>query len=69
MDKLVAHFGLAVTGSIGLIIGTAVNGIDWLAVLVTIPVAFGIFAFRRPSRAERGLRRHRRAAPPRPAGG
>ncbi len=42
-DKLVAHFGLAVTGSIGLIIGTAVNGIDWLAVLVTIPVAFGIF--------------------------
>jgi len=42
-DKLVAHFGLAVTGSIGLIIGTAVNRIDWLAVLVTIPVAFGIF--------------------------
>jgi uncharacterized membrane protein YccC len=42
-DKLVAHFGLAVTGSIGLIIGTAVNEIDWLAVLVTIPVAFGIF--------------------------
>jgi hypothetical protein len=42
-DKLVAHFGLAVTGSIGLIIGTAVHGIDWLAVLVTIPVTFGIF--------------------------
>ncbi len=42
-DKLVAHFGLAVIGSIGLIIGTAVNGIDWLAVLVTIPVTFGIF--------------------------
>ncbi len=42
-DKLVAHLGLAVTGSIGLIIGTAVNRIDWLAVLVTIPVAFGIF--------------------------
>jgi len=42
-DKLVAHLGLAVTGSIGLIIGTAVNQIDWLAVLVTIPVAFGIF--------------------------
>jgi uncharacterized membrane protein YccC len=42
-DKLIAHFGLAVTGSIGLIIGTAVNGIDWLAVLVTIPVTFGIF--------------------------
>jgi uncharacterized membrane protein YccC len=41
-DKLVAHLGLAVTGSIALIIGTAVSGIEWLAVLVTIPVAFGI---------------------------
>ena len=34
---------LALTGSIGLIIGTAVSGIEWLAVLVTIPVTFGIF--------------------------
>ncbi len=42
-DKAIAHFGLALTGSIGLIIGTAVNGLDWLAVLVTIPVTFGIF--------------------------
>ena len=42
-DKAVAHLGLAVIGSIGLIIGTAVSGITWLAVLVTIPVAFGIF--------------------------
>ena len=42
-DKLVAHLGLAVIGSIALIIGTAVSGIEWLAVLVTIPVAFGIF--------------------------
>ena len=42
-DKLVAHLGLAVIGSLGLIIGTAVNGIAWLAVLVTIPVTFGIF--------------------------
>src|ERR1700733_1103197 len=42
-DRAIAHFGLAVTGSIGLIIGTAVNGIQWLAVLVTIPVTFGIF--------------------------
>jgi uncharacterized membrane protein YccC len=42
-DKLVAHLGLAVTGSIALVIGTAVSGIEWLAVLVTIPVAFGIF--------------------------
>jgi uncharacterized membrane protein YccC len=42
-DKALAHLGLALTGSVGLIIGTAVNGIDWLAVLVTIPVTFGIF--------------------------
>ncbi len=42
-DKLIAHFGLAVIGSLGLIIGTAVTGITWLAVLVTIPVTFGIF--------------------------
>jgi uncharacterized membrane protein YccC len=42
-DKAVAHLGLALTGSAGLIIGTAVHGIDWLAVLVTIPVVFGIF--------------------------
>ncbi len=42
-DKAVAHLGLAVIGSIGLVIGTAVNGITALAVLVTIPVAFGIF--------------------------
>src|SRR5262249_42434699 len=42
-DKLIAHAGLALIGSVGLIIGTAVHGITWLAVLVTIPVAFGIF--------------------------
>src|ERR1700691_4990948 len=42
-DKLIAHFGLALTGSVGLIIGTAIHGIEWLAVLATIPVTFGIF--------------------------
>ena len=42
-DKITAHVGLAVIGSIALIIGTSVTGIKWLAVLVTIPVAFGIF--------------------------
>ena len=42
-DKVIAHLGLAVIGSLGLIIGTAVSGITWLAVLVTIPVTFGIF--------------------------
>ena len=42
-DKLISHFGLAVTGSIALSIGTAVNGNTALATIVTIPVAFGIF--------------------------
>jgi uncharacterized membrane protein YccC len=42
-DKVLAHLGLAVTGSVALVIGTAVSGITWLAVLVTIPVTFGIF--------------------------
>src|ERR1700722_775386 len=42
-DRALAHFGLAAPGSLGLILGTAVNGIQWLAVLVTIPVTFGIF--------------------------
>jgi uncharacterized membrane protein YccC len=42
-DKLVAHLGLALAGSLVLTIGTAVSGTAWLAALVTIPVAFGIF--------------------------
>jgi uncharacterized membrane protein YccC len=42
-DKLTAHFMLALVGSVALIIGTAVSGITWLAVIVTIPVACGIF--------------------------
>src|SRR5215472_15381154 len=42
-DKLIAHLGLAVVGSIVLTIGTAVSGTAWLAAIVTIPVAFGIF--------------------------
>ena len=42
-DKFIAHVGLAVTGSIALIIGTLVSGTTWLAVVVTIPVTFAIF--------------------------
>ncbi len=42
-DKAVAHLGLAVVGSAAIVIGTAVAATPWLAVLVTIPVAFGIF--------------------------
>ena len=42
-DKAIAHLGLAVAGSIALIIGTVVSGTAWLAAIVTIPVAFAIF--------------------------
>jgi uncharacterized membrane protein YccC len=42
-DKAIAHLGLAVVGSVVLTIGTAVHAIPWLAVIVTIPVAFAIF--------------------------
>ena len=42
-DKVIAHLGLALTGSVALIIGTAVAGNTALATIVTIPVAFGIF--------------------------
>ncbi|MGH3393589.1 MAG: FUSC family protein [Streptosporangiaceae bacterium] len=42
-DKAVAHLGLAVVGSLALIIGTLVSGSTWLAAVVTIPVTFAIF--------------------------
>jgi len=42
-DKLAAHAGLAITGSLALIIGTLVSGTTWLAALVTVPVTFAIF--------------------------
>src|ERR1700753_2797467 len=42
-DKLAAHAGLAVTGSVALIIGTLVSGTTWIAAVVTVPVAFAIF--------------------------
>jgi Fusaric acid resistance protein-like len=42
-DKAVAHLGLAVVGSVAIVIGTAVSGVIWLAALVTVPVAFAIF--------------------------
>jgi hypothetical protein len=42
-DKLAAHLGLAVTGSLALIIGTLVSGTTWLAAVVTVPVTFVIF--------------------------
>jgi uncharacterized membrane protein YccC len=42
-DKLTAHLGLAVAGSLALIIGTLVSGTTWLAAVVTVPVTFMIF--------------------------
>jgi uncharacterized membrane protein YccC len=41
--KAISHAGLAIAGSIVLIIGTAASGITWLAVVVTIPVVFAVF--------------------------
>jgi uncharacterized membrane protein YccC len=42
-DKAIAHLGLAVAGSVLLVIGTLVSGTTWLAALVTVPVAFAVF--------------------------
>lgn len=42
-DKLMAHSGLAVAGSVLLIIGTVASAAAWIAALVTIPVAFAVF--------------------------
>jgi uncharacterized membrane protein YccC len=42
-NKAVAHLGLAVAGSIVVVIGTLVSGTVWIAALVTVPVTFAIF--------------------------
>ncbi len=42
-DKLIAHSGLAVAGSVALILGTLGSGSAWEAALVTIPVTFAIY--------------------------
>ena len=42
-DKAVAHLGLALAGSVVLVIGTTVSGSTWLAAVVTLPVTFVIF--------------------------
>src|SRR5258708_18050252 len=42
-DKAIAHLGLAVIGSVALIIGTAVSRTTWLAAVVPLPVAFALF--------------------------
>lgn len=44
-DKLVAHLGLAVTGSVLLTIGTAVSSSTALAAVVTLAVAFAVLFF------------------------
>jgi uncharacterized membrane protein YccC len=43
LDKAKAHLGLAVTGSVAIVIGTLVSGSALLAGLVTLPVAFAIY--------------------------
>ncbi|MBV9336078.1 MAG: FUSC family protein [Solirubrobacterales bacterium] len=42
-DKLLAHLGLAVVGSVLLTIGTMVSSSSVLAALVTVPVSFAVF--------------------------
>jgi uncharacterized membrane protein YccC len=42
-DKLLAHVHLAVAGSVLLTIGTAVNSVTVVAVIVTVPVTFAVF--------------------------
>jgi uncharacterized membrane protein YccC len=42
-DKAIAHLGLALAGSLLLIIGTLVSASAWLAAIVTIPVAFAVY--------------------------
>jgi uncharacterized membrane protein YccC len=42
-DKLAAHLGLAVAGSVVLVIGTLASGTAWIAALVTIPVVFAVY--------------------------
>jgi Fusaric acid resistance protein-like len=42
-DKAVAYFGLAVAGSLAIIIGTLASSSAWLAAIVTVPVAFAIY--------------------------
>ena len=42
-DKLIAHVALAVTGSVLLVIGTAVESSTAVAAIVTLPVAFAVF--------------------------
>lgn len=41
-DKFVAHTGLALAGSVVLVIGTLASGTAWLAAIVTLPVVFAV---------------------------
>jgi hypothetical protein len=42
-DKLAGHVGLALVGSLALVIGTMVSSTAWIAAVVTLPVTFVIF--------------------------
>src|SRR5258708_21384784 len=58
-DKALAHLGLALAGSVAVILGTLASGSTWLAALVTPPGAFALFFRRsaRPQAAPRGTPR------------
>jgi hypothetical protein len=78
-DKVIAHLGLAVIGSVALTIGTVVSGTAWLAVIVTVPVASAGGVGTVPSGAKCGhlaqplaariVRASRSASPARPRSG
>ena len=42
-DKFAGHLGLALVGSLGIIIGTMVSGTAWIAAVATLVVTFTIF--------------------------
>lgn len=42
-DKAIAHLGLALAGSLVIVIGTLVSQSTWPAAIVTIPVAFAVY--------------------------
>lgn len=42
-DRALGHLGLAIAGSVTLIIGTVVSAPAWLAAVATVPVAFAVY--------------------------
>src|SRR5260370_18154654 len=42
-DKALAHLGLALAGSVAVVLGTLASGSTWLAALVALPVSLAVF--------------------------